>query len=182
MPDITGRRIAVLATDGVEEVELTEPVDALRAAGAHVTLVSLKAGQIQAMNEDVNPAGQHQVDLVVAEADAASFDGLLLPGGTTNPDKLRLDEDAVGFVKGFVSAAKPIAAICHGPWMLINAGGVAGHTMTSWPSLQTDLRNAGATWVDETVVRDGRLVTSRNPKDLPAFCEAIVILFGEAAT
>ena len=182
MPDITGRRIAVLATDGVEEVELTRPVEALRAAGAHITLVSLKAGQIQAMNEDVNPAGRHQVDLTVAEADAASFDGLLLPGGTTNPDKLRLDEDAVGFVKDFVSAAKPIAAICHGPWMLINAGGVAGHTMTSWPSLQTDLRNAGATWVDEKVVRDGRLVTSRNPEDLPAFCEAIVTLFGEAAT
>ncbi len=182
MPDITGRRIAVLATDGVEEVELTEPVEALRAAGAHITLVSLKVGQIQAMSEDVKPAGRHQVDLAVAEADAASFDGLLLPGGTTNPDKLRLDEDAVAFVTGFVSAGKPIAAICHGPWMLINAGGVAGRTMTSWPSLQADLRNAGATWVDETVVRDGRLVTSRNPKDLPAFCEAIVTLFGDAAT
>ena len=177
MPTITGRRIAVLATDGVEEVELTQPVEALRAAGAVVTLVSLKAGRIQAMKEDVNPAGTHQVDLAVAEADAASFDGLLLPGGTTNPDKLRLDEDAVAFVKNFVSSAKPIAAICHGPWMLINAGGVAGHTMTSWPSLQADLRNAGATWVDQPVVKDGRLVTSRNPKDLPAFCEAIVDLF-----
>ena len=177
MPTITGRRIAVLATDGVEEVELTTPVEALRAAGALITLVSLKAGRIQAMNEDVNPAGTHQVDLAVAEADAASFDGLLLPGGTTNPDKLRLDEDAVNFVKGFVSSGKPIAAICHGPWMLINAGGVAGHTMTSWPSLQVDLRNAGATWIDQTVVKDGRLVTSRNPKDLPAFCEAIVDLF-----
>ena len=177
MPTITGRRIAVLATDGVEEVELTTPVEALRAAGALITLVSLKAGRIQAMNEDVNPAGTHQVDLAVAEADAASFDGLLLPGGTTNPDKLRLDEDAVNFVKGFVSSGKPIAAICHGPWMLINAGGVAGHTMTSWPSLQADLRNAGATWIDQTVVKDGKLVTSRNPKDLPAFCEAIVALF-----
>ena len=177
MPNIIGRRIAVLATDGVEEVELTHPVEALRAAGALTTLVSLKAGRIQAMNEDVNPAGTHQVDLVVAEADAASFDGLLLPGGTTNPDKLRLDEDAVNFVKSFVSSAKPIAAICHGPWMLINAGGVAGRTMTSWPSLQADLRNAGATWIDQTVVKDGKLVTSRNPKDLPAFCEAIVDLF-----
>ena len=177
MPDITGRRIAVLATDGVEEVELLKPVEALRAAGAVITLVSLKAGRIQAMNEDVNPAGTHQVDLAVAEADAGSFDGLLLPGGTTNPDKLRMDEDAVDFVKNFVSSAKPIAAICHGPWMLINAGGVAGRTMTSWPSLQADLRNAGATWVDRTVVKDGKLVTSRNPKDLPAFCEAIVDLF-----
>ena len=131
MPTITGRRIAVLATDGVEEVELTKPVEALRAAGAVVTLVSPKAGRIQAMNEDVNPAGTYPVDLAVAEADASSFDGLLLPGGTTNPDKLRLDQDAVDFVKGFVSSAKPIAAICHGPWMLINAGGVAGRTMTS---------------------------------------------------
>ncbi len=171
----------MLATDGVEEVELTYPVEALRAAGVLTTLVSLKAGRIQAMNEDVNPAGTHQVDLVVAEADAASFDGLLLPGGTTNPDHLRLDEDAVNFVKDFVSSAKPIAAICHGPWMLINAGGVAGRTVTSWPSLQADLRNAGATWIDQTVVKDGKLVTSRNPKDLPAFCEAIVALFAGAA-
>ena len=115
------------------------------------TLVSLEAGEIQAMKKDVNAAGKHPVDAVVAEADPATFDGLLLPGGTTNPDKLRLDEKAVAFVKAFVTAGKPIAAICHGPWMLINAEGVRGKTLTSWPSLQTDLRNAGATWVDQEV-------------------------------
>ena len=174
---ISGRRIAVLATDGVEEVELTEPVRALREAGATVSIVSLKPGQFQAMQQDVNPSSKINVDQTVAEARADHFDGLVLPGGTTNPDKLRIDEAAVAFVKGFVDADKPIAAICHGPWTLINAGGVAGHTMTSWPSLQTDLRNAGAEWVDKTCVRDGKLVTSRNPKDLPAFCEAIVELF-----
>ena len=177
MADIAGRKIAVLATDGVEEVELTEPVRALRQAGARVTIVSLRAGQLQAMRQDVNPSSRIDVDQTVAEAAPGGFDGLLLPGGTTNPDKLRMDDDAVAFVKGFVDAGKPIAAICHGPWTLINAGGVAGHRMTSWPSLQADLRNAGAVWVDETCVRDGKLVTSRNPDDLPAFCEAIVELF-----
>ena len=177
MAGISGRKIAVLATDGVEEVELTEPVKALKQAGANVTIVSLKPGQFQAMKQDVNPSSKIDVDQTVAEARAEQFDGLVLPGGTTNPDKLRMDEQAVAFVKGFVDAEKPIAAICHGPWTLINAGGVAGHKMTSWPSLQTDLRNAGAAWVNETCVRDGRLVTSRNPDDLPAFCEAILELF-----
>ena len=181
MADIKGRRIAILATNGVEEVELTEPVQAHKAGGAIVTLVSLEAGQIQAMKEDVNAAGKYDVDTVVSDARPDAFDGLVLPGGTTNPDKLRMDQDAVAFVKAFVDSGKPIAAICHGPWTLINAGGVRGHTLTSWPSLQTDLRNAGATWVDETMVRDGKLVTSRNPKDLPAFCKAIVELFSEAA-
>ena len=177
MSGISGRRIAVLATDGVEEVELTEPVRALRQAGATVSIVSLEPGQFQAMQQDVNPSGKIDVDLTVAEATADQFDGLLLPGGTTNPDKLRMDDRAVGFVRGFVATGKPIAAICHGPWTLINAEGVRGRRMTSWPSLQVDLQNAGATWVDETCVRDGTLVTSRNPHDLPAFCEAIVGLF-----
>ncbi len=177
MAGIPGRRIAVLATDGVEEVELTEPVRALRQAGATVSIVSLEPGQFQAMRQDVHPSSKIDADLTVAEAAADQFDGLLLPGGTTNPDKLRMDERAVGFVRGFVSADKPIAAICHGPWTLINAGGARGRRMTSWPSLQVDLQNAGATWVDETCVRDGTLVTSRNPHDLPAFCEAIVELF-----
>ena len=177
MAGITGRRIAILATDGVEEVELTEPVKALRQAGAVVSIVSLEPEPFQAMEQDVNPSSRIDVDLTVADADAGQFDGLVLPGGTTNPDKLRMDEKAVAFVKQFVDADKPIAAICHGPWTLINAGGVKGHRMTSWPSLQTDLQNAGAEWVDETCVRDGKLVTSRNPKDLPAFCEAIVELF-----
>ncbi|WP_419728538.1 type 1 glutamine amidotransferase domain-containing protein [Lichenicola sp.] len=181
MSDIKGRRIAILATDGVEQVELTEPMRALTDAGAVVTLVSLAAGQIQAMKEDVHAADTFAVDVVVSEARSDAFDGLVLPGGTTNPDKLRMDANAVAFVKGFVESDKPIAAICHGPWTLIEAGGVRGRTLTSWPSLQTDLRNAGATWVDETMVRDGKLVTSRNPKDLPAFCTAIVTLFSEAA-
>ena len=181
MADMTGRRIAVLATDGVEEVELTRPVEALRRAGAEAILVSLKPGRIQAMESDVNASGTHAVDMTVSEARAADFAGLVLPGGTTNPDKLRLDDGAVAFVRDFVEADKPIAAICHGPWMLINADGVAGRTLTSWPSLQTDLRNAGAHWVDQTVVTDGRLVTSRKPDDLPAFCDAIVALFNDAA-
>lgn len=181
MADTKRRKIAILATDGVEEVELTSPIEALRAAGADITLVSLQGGRIQAMEQDVSAAGTYAVDLTVAEASPDNFDGLVLPGGTTNPDKLRMDKQAVAFVRGFVESGKPIAAICHGPWTLIEAGGVKGHTLTSWPSLQTDLRNAGATWVDETVVRDGALVTSRNPKDLPAFCKAIVRLFDLAA-
>lgn len=177
MADIKGRRIAILATDGVEEVELTKPMEALKQAGAVVTLVSLESGKIQAMEKDVNAAGRYAVDLVVADAMPDQFDGLVLPGGTTNPDTLRMDKQAVAFVTAFVDSDKPIAAICHGPWMLIEAGGVKGRTLTSWPSLQTDLRNAGASWVDETVVKDKRLVTSRNPDDLPAFCTAIVELF-----
>ncbi|HEX4768575.1 MAG TPA: type 1 glutamine amidotransferase domain-containing protein [Lichenihabitans sp.] len=181
MAQINGRKIAVLATDGVEEVELTEPVKALKSAGATVSIVSLKTGKIQAMTKDVNAAGQYDVDVVVGDAKPDAFDGLVLPGGTTNPDKLRLDEKAVAFVKAFADSGKPIAAICHGPWMLINAGAVKGRRMTSWPSLRADLSNAGATWVDETVVKDGALVTSRNPQDLPAFCGAIVDLFSRAA-
>ena len=175
--DLTGRTIAFLATDGVEEVELTKPADALKAAGARVVIISPKADTIQAMNNDVEPASRIPVDLEVANATSTDYDGLVLPGGTTSPDKLRMDPKSVRFVRHFVEAGKPIAAICHGPWTLINADGVAGRTLTSWPSLQKDLENAGATWVDETVVHDGHLVTSRNPKDLPAFCEKIVELF-----
>lgn len=174
---LKGRRIAILATDGVEEVERTKPLEALKQASAEVTLVSLNFGKIQAMEKDVNAADTYAVDLVVAEAEPEQFDGLVLPGGTTDPDKFRMDKQAVAFVRAFVDAGKPIAAICHGPWMLIEVGAVDGRKLTSWPSLQTDLRNAGATWVDETVVRDTKLVTSRNPNDLPAFCTAIVELF-----
>lgn len=177
---LNGKTIAILATDGVEEVELTKPLAALRDAGAEVTVISPKSGEIQSMKQDVEPASRIKVDLALAEASASSFDGLVLPGGTTNPDKLRMDAKAVAFVAGFVQADKPIAAICHGPWTLIEAGGVKGHKVTSWPSLKTDLRHAGAEWVDETVVRDGKLVTSRNPDDLPAFNAAIVELFAAA--
>ena len=174
MAEAAHRRVAILATDGVERVELTEPLRALKEAGMDVAVVSLKLGEIQAMDGDVNPSERIAVDLEVADASADLFDALVLPGGTTNPDKLRMDETAVAFVRGFVEAGKPIAAICHGPWSLIEAGAVKGRKMTSYPSLKTDLRNAGATWVDETCVVDGNFVTSRNPQDLPAFCEKMV--------
>ncbi|WP_395370862.1 type 1 glutamine amidotransferase domain-containing protein [Komagataeibacter diospyri] len=174
---LEGRTIAILATNGVEEVELTEPVAALRNAGAQTVLVSPTHGYIQAMEGDIHPTHRYQVDLLVSQAHARNFDGLVLPGGTTSPDHLRMDDDAVRFVREFVQADKPIAAICHGPWTLINANGVRGHRITSWPSLRADLTNAGAHWVDEEVVTDGMLVTSRNPHDLKAFCPAIVALF-----
>ena len=177
---LQGRTVAVLATDGVEQVELTDPVKALREAGATVKVVSPKPGTIQAMNEDVKPGDRIPVDVTLDEAEPGGFDALVLPGGTTNPDKLRMQPEAVDFVRGFAKAGKPIAAICHGPWTLIEAGAVKGRKLTSWPSLQTDLRNAGAEWVDETCVVDGTLVTSRNPKDLPAFCRAMVEVFSGA--
>ena len=166
--DLNGRSIAVLATDGVEEVEITKPIAALRGAGARVVVVSPNTAKLQAMNNDVEPAGTIPVDVALTGASPDEYDGLVLPGGTTNPDKLRTDKAAVAFVRHFVEAGKPIAAICHGPWTLINADGVRGKRLTSWPSLEQDLRNAGADWVDETCVRSGNLVTSRNPKALPA--------------
>jgi protease I len=176
MPNLNGRRIAVLATDGVEQIELTSPVRALRDAGAEVSVVSPKKDAIQGMNHD--KAGEMiHVDKDLSEARTDQFDGLLLPGGVANPDKLRLVPEAVQFVKGFVAKGKPIAAICHGPWTLIDAGGVIGKRVTSWPSLKTDLANAGAEWSDEPVVRDGRLVTSRKPDDLPRFNAAVIELF-----
>lgn len=181
MAKLSGRTIAILATDGVEETELVKPGEALREAGAFTVLVSPQRAEIQAMEADVHPAKKYPVERPVGEARADAFDGLLLPGGTTNSDKLRIDDASVAFVRHFVEAGKPIAAICHGAWTLIEAEGVAGHRMTSWPSLRTDLVNAGAEWVDAEVVVDSSLVTSRRPDDLPAFCSAIVRLFaGEA--
>lgn len=174
----TRRRVAVLATNGVEQAEIIRPIEALRTAGAEVVVVSLEPGSIQAMQQDVNPAETIEVDQTVSDASPEAFDALVLPGGTTNPDKLRLDADAVAFARHFAQAGKPIAAICHGPWTLIEAQAVRGRTLTSWPSLQTDLRNAGATWTDEEVVVDGNLVTSRKPDDLPAFCKAMLTAFG----
>jgi protease I len=181
MADVSGRKVAVLATDGVEQVELTEPVKALLEAKASVSVVAPRAGQIQGMRH------HDKGDMLTVSHDLASvkpeqFDALVLPGGVANPDTLRTIPEAVAFVKHFVQAGKPIAAICHGPWTLIEAGGVRGKTMTSWPSLQTDLRNAGATWEDRVVVRDGMLVTSRKPDDLPAFCKEMLALFGETRT
>jgi protease I len=177
--DVSGMTVAVLATDGVEQVELTEPVRALRAAGAKVVVVGLAPGEIQGMNHD-EKGDKLQVDEALADVSPDPFAALLLPGGVANPDRLRTEPKAVAFVRHFVTAGKPIAAICHGPWTLIEADGVRGRKMTSWPSLQTDLRNAGAVWEDRAVVRDGTLVTSRKPDDLPAFCEEMLGMFGHA--
>jgi protease I len=176
MPDLKSRRIAVLATDGVEQVELTEPAKALRMAGARVDIISPKPGSIQGMNHDER-ADAIPVDVELKNARPEEFDALLLPGGVANPDKLRTILEAVKFVEAFVAADKPIAAICHGPWTLINAGGVSGKRMTSWPSLQQDLINAGAIWNDEPLVTDHQLVTSRKPDDLPRFNKAMITLF-----
>ena len=176
MPNIKGRRIAVLATDGVEQVELIEPARALRDAGAQVDVVSPKPGKIQGMNHD-KPADSIAVDVVLEDAQASDYDALVLPGGVANPDALRTSRAAVKFVEAFVAADKPIAAICHGPWTLINAGGVRGKQMTSWPSLQQDLINARAEWTDQPVVTDHNLVTSRKPDDLPQFNKAMIEMF-----
>ena len=173
---INGLRVAALAMDGVEQVELTKPVAALREAGTTVTVVSLKAGQIQGMNHE-KPGDKLLVDAALADVKPDQFDALLLPGGVANPDTLRADARAVAFVKHFAQAGKPIGAICHGPWTLIEAEAVRGHTMTSWPSLKTDLTNAGAKWVDQECVVDGTLVTSRNPGDIPAFNRKLVEVF-----
>lgn len=171
---LDGRTVAILATDGVEEVELVEPRKAVEKAGATVRLLSLSAGKIQAMNHDVDKADTYPVDQVVAEASVDDYDALILPGGTTNPDHLRQDPAAVGFVRDFVNSGKPVGVICHGPWTLVEADVVRGRTLTSYPSLRTDIRNAGGTVVDEEVVADRGLVSSRNPRDLPAFCAKIV--------
>jgi protease I len=171
---LDGTRVAILATDGVERVELEQPRDALRDAGARTELLSLHGGEIQARQNDLESAGTFSVDGLVSDASTGDYDALLLPGGTVNPDKLRMDDTAVAFVRDFVASGKPVAAICHGPWTLIEADAVRGRTLTSFPSIRTDLRNAGAQVVDEEVCRDGNLVTSRSPQDLPAFCAAVV--------
>jgi protease I len=169
MAKLTGKKIAILATDGFEQVELTTPRDALKGEGAEVTIVSPKSGKIQGMNHD-QKGDQIGVDKTLDSVKPEQFDALVLPGGVANPDYLRVNKEAVAFVKSFLTSGKPVSAVCHGPWMLVEADGVRGKTVTSWPSLQTDLRNAGAKWVDEQVVRDGMLVTSRKPDDLAAFC------------
>lgn len=172
--ELNGKRIAFLAADGVEKVELEEPRKALQGAGADTDLLSLKDGEIEARNHDLEPAGTIPVDRTVADASVDDYDGLILPGGTVNPDKLRADKDAVAFVRDFVDSGKPVAAICHGPWTLVEAGVVAGRRLTSYPSIRTDLRNAGARVVDEEVVVDGNIITSRSPRDLSAFCETVL--------
>jgi protease I len=173
MGSLEGKRVAFLATDGVEQVELTEPLKAVRDAGADTDLVSLKPGQIQGFNH-LDRADTFSVEQTVSHADAGSYDALVIPGGVANPDRMRTDPAAVKFVRDFYEAGKPIGVICHGPWMLVEADIVRGHTLTAWPSLKTDIRNAGGTWVDEQVVVDQGVVTSRKPDDLPAFCSKLV--------
>ncbi|MDT7615008.1 MAG: protease [Pseudonocardiales bacterium] len=178
--DLEGKRIAILATDGVERVELEQPRGALYGVGARSDVLSIHPGEIQARQWDMVSAGTFAVDRLVTDASVDEYDALLLPGGTVNPDGLRINPDAVGFVKAFVATGKPVAAICHGPWTLVEADVVRGHRLTSWPSLRTDLRNAGAEPVDQEVCIDGQFTTSRSPADLPAFCAAIVEQFSGA--
>jgi protease I len=175
---LDGRRVAIVATDGFEQVELTEPMKALREAGARVEIVSPKSGQIQGWKH-FDHADMFKVDRTIDQASADDYDALMLPGGVANPDQLRMNDKVVQFIKDFVAAKKPIAAICHGPWPLIDAGAVRGRKVTSWPSLKTDLTNAGATWVDQEVVTDQGLVTSRNPGDIPAFNKKMIEEFAE---
>jgi protease I len=173
MGKLDGKRVAFLATDGVEQVELIEPLEAVRDEGAEVDVISLKKGEFQGFNH-LDKGDTFTADKAVKDASADDYDGLVLPGGVANPDFLRSDEAAVRFVRSFVEAKKPVGAICHGPWTLVEADVIKGRTLTSWPSLQTDIRNAGATWVDEEVHVDQGLVTSRKPDDLPAFNAKVI--------
>ena len=175
---LQGKKIAIMATHGFEEVELTKPMEALKAAGAEVEIVAPEEGEIQGYNH-LTPGHKIRVDRALADAAAGDYDALMLPGGVANPDQLRINEEATGFVRSFAKAGKPIGAICHAPWILINAGLAEGRTLTSWPTIRQDLKNAGANVVDQEVVVDNGLVTSRGPKDLPAFCAKIVEEFRE---
>jgi protease I len=176
--ELKGKRVAFLFTEGAEQVEVTEPLEAVKKAGADVDIVSLEKGEVE-MWQHFDKGDKIAADKAVADADASDYDALVLPGGVANPDQLRLDQDAVKFVRNFFEQDKPVGVICHGPWMLVETGVAKGRKVTSWPSLQTDLRNAGADWADEEVVVDNGLVTSRKPDDLPAFCAKIVEEFAE---
>jgi len=175
---LKGKKVAIIAADMVERVELVEPRKALEKAGATTELLSIKPGTIEAFDH-FDKAEKIKVDRLVEEADASEYDALMIPGGVGNPDQLRGDENAVAFVRDFVEAGKPVAAICHAPWVLVEAGVVRGRTLTSWPTLQTDIRNAGGDWVDQKVVVDRGLVTSRKPDDIPAFNEKMIEEFAE---
>ena len=177
--NLNSKKIAIIATDGVEQAELVEPRKAVDNAGGKTELLSLETGQIQAMNSDINPADKFDVDKAITDASPDDYDGLILPGGTVNADKLRASDEVVSFVRKIFRDGKPTGVICHGPWTLVEADLVRDRTLTSWPSLQTDIRNAGGNWVDEEVVVDQGLVTSRKPDDLPAFCAKIVEEFAE---
>jgi protease I len=174
--ELRGKRIAILATDGFEEVELTEPKKALEDAGAFTDVVSIKSGKIQGFRH-MDQGDTIKVDKTLDQANPKDYDNLVLPGGVNNPDQLRMNAKAVAFVKSFFDEGKAVAAICHGPWTLIEAGAVDGRTLTSWPSLQTDIRNAGGNWVDQELVMDNGLITSRKPDDIPAFNKKIIEAF-----
>ena len=176
--ELTGKRVAILVAAGFEQVEMTEPRKALDQAGAKTTLISLEGGKVQGANHD-KPGDEFTVEKTIDSVSANDYDTLLLPGGVANPDKLRVNQKAVAFVKAFADAGKPIAAICHGPWTLIEAGVVRGKTLTSWPSLKTDIQNAGGTWVDEEVHNHHGLITSRKPLDIPAFNKKMIEEFAE---
>jgi protease I len=171
--NLKGKKVAILATDGFEQVELTEPKKALEQAGAVTEVIAPKSGEIRGW-KSTDWGDKVKVDKTLANAKPGDYDALVLPGGVANPDRLRMDEQAVRFVKDFAQSGKVVAAICHGPWTLIDAGVVKGHTLTSWPSLKTDLKNAGANWVDKEVVMDGNFITSRKPDDLPAFNQKVI--------
>jgi deglycase len=175
---LAGKKVAIIAADMVERVELVEPRKALDDAGAETTLISIKPGEIRTFNH-FDPAGTVKVDKLIEEVDAADFDGLMIPGGVGNPDQLRADENVVSFVRDFFEQGKPVAAICHAQWVLVEADVVRGRTLTSWPSMQTDVRNAGGNRVEREVVVDGGLVTSRGPKDIPAFNNKMIEEFAE---
>ncbi len=178
--NLQGKKVAILVTDGFEQVELLEPRKALDQAGATTQVISPASKKVKGWNMK-EWGDEVPVDVPLNSAKAQEYDALLLPGGVMNPDHLRMDPQAVEFVKQFADSGKPIAAICHGPWTLIEAGAVRSHTITSWPSLKTDLKNAGANWVDKEVVRDGQIVTSRKPDDIPAFNREMIQLFSEGA-
>ncbi len=171
--ELKGKRVAFLFTEGAEQIEVTAPLEAVRKAGADTEIISLEKGEVE-MWKHFDKGDKITADKAVADADPSDYDGLVLPGGVANPDQLRADKDAVQFVRTFFEQDKPVGVICHGPWMLVETGVAKGRKVTSWPSLQTDLRNAGAEWVDEEVVVDNGLVTSRKPDDLPAFCAKVV--------
>ncbi len=175
---LKGKKVAIIAADMVEQVELLEPRKALDDAGAKTELISIKPGEIQGFNH-FDPGDKIKVDKLIEEVDASDYDALLIPGGVGNPDQLRGDENMVSFVREFFEQGKPVAAICHGPWVLVEAGVVKGRKLTSWPTLQTDIRNAGGNWVDEQVVTDQGMVTSRKPDDIPAFSKKMIEEFAE---